>query len=176
MVLVRDMTAGDLGAVGTLAEALVALHHRWDAARFFTTPDVAEGYRRFFTSQLGAEGVLLLSAELDGRVVGYLYGTVEGRDWARLLDPHGAVHDVFVEAGARRHGVARALLEAARERFAERGLARVVLSSATANDEGQALFRALGYRPTMVELTLDLAPRSSESRKSKTPATERAGR
>jgi ribosomal protein S18 acetylase RimI-like enzyme len=159
MVLVRDMQAADLGAVGTLAEALVRLHHQWDTTRFFTTPDVAEGYRRFFRGQLGDERTLLLSAELDGRVVGYLYGTVEGRDWAKLLDPHGAVHDVFVDASARRHGVARALLEAARARFAARGLVRVVLYSATANEEGQALFRSLGYRPTMVELTLDLGPK-----------------
>ena len=30
--------------------------------RFFTTPDVAKGYRRYFASQLGEEGVLLLTA------------------------------------------------------------------------------------------------------------------
>jgi hypothetical protein len=32
----------------------------------------------------------------------------------------------------------------------------VVLYSASSNADGQALFNRLGYRPTMVELTLDL--------------------
>ncbi len=151
------MTAADLGPVGALAEALVQRHHAWDPRRFFTTPDVAQAYRDYFESQLGAPGLVLLVAELEGRVVGYLYGTAEeARDWAMLLERHGAVHDVFVEAGARRRGVARALLEGARARFADRGLPRVVLYAAAANAEGQALFRALGYRPTMVELTLEL--------------------
>ncbi|MFZ5441546.1 MAG: GNAT family N-acetyltransferase [Myxococcota bacterium] len=156
MVTVRDMTLDDLDEVSRLAEQLVLLHHAWDRTRFFTTPDVARGYHRFFQSQLGNAGVLLLTALVDGQVAAYLYGTLEGRDWAKLLDAHGAIHDVFVAPGFRRHGVARALMAEARARFAREGATRVVLYSAAANADGQALFRELGYRPTMVEMTLDL--------------------
>lgn len=60
MMVIRDMTAADLDAVSLLAEQLVMLHHSWDTTRFFTTPDVAKGYRRYFQSQLTEEGVLLL--------------------------------------------------------------------------------------------------------------------
>ena len=155
---IRTMTEADLEPASRLAAQLVALHHRWDAARFFTTPDVEGGYQRFFRSQLGQPGVLLLVAEREGAVVGYLYGSREGRDWARLLDPHGAIHDLFVDPGARHRGVARALLDEAAAHFRREGLLQVVLSSASSNVEGQALFRKLGYRPTMVEMTLDLSP------------------
>lgn len=153
---VRDMTLDDLDEVALLAEQLVLLHHSWDRTRFFTTPEIARGYHRFFQSQLGNAGVLLLTAVCDGKVAGYLYGTLEGRDWAKLLDAHGAVHDVFVSPAFRRRGVARALLDQAARRFASEGAQRVVLYSASSNSEGQALFRQLGYRPTMVEVTLDL--------------------
>lgn len=159
MALVRDMTAADLSAVGLLAEQLVAMHHGWDATRFFTTPSVAQGYRAFFASQLGHAEVLLLSAEVDGAVVGYLYGTMEGRDWAMLLDDHGAVHDLFVAPTVRRGGVGRALMEEARRRFEAAGLARVVLYAASSNAAGQAMFAKLGFRPSMVEMTLDLPRR-----------------
>ena len=150
------MTAADLDPVSLLAEQLVLLHHSWDTTRFFTTPDIAKGYRWYFESQLGEEGVVLLTAEVDGVIAGYLFGTLEKRDWAKLLEAHGAVHDVFVAATARRHGVARGLMDAAKARFEALGAKQMVLYSASANTEGQALFKRLGYRPTMVELTLDL--------------------
>lgn len=156
MMVIRDMTPGDLDPVSLLAEQLVLLHHSWDKTRFFTTPDVAKGYRRFFQSQLGEEGVLLLTAEVDGAVAGYLFGTLESRDWAKLLDAHGAVHDVFVSGAHRKLGVAQALMNEARTRFAKLGAKQVVLYSAASNVEGQALFRKLGYRPTMIEMTIDL--------------------
>jgi ribosomal protein S18 acetylase RimI-like enzyme len=162
MTVIRDMRQGDLEAVSLLAEQLVLLHHSWDTTRFFTTPDVAKGYRRYFQSQLGVEGVLLLTAEVDGAIAGYLFGTLEERDWAKLLDAHGAVHDIFVAGTHRRHGVARALMEAAKARFEKLGAKQVVLYSASSNAEGQALFKRLGYRPTMVEMTLDLRARDDD--------------
>jgi ribosomal protein S18 acetylase RimI-like enzyme len=156
MMVIRDMTAADLDAVSLLAEQLVVLHHSWDTTRFFTTPDVAKGYRRYFQSQLTEEGVLLLTAEVDGAVGGYLFGTLESRDWAKLLDAHGAIHDVYVASSHRRLGVAQALMNEAKVRFQKLGAKQVVLYSASANLEGQSLFKRLGYRPTMVEMTLDL--------------------
>lgn len=150
------MTKADLAAVSKLAEQLVLLHHSWDRTRFFTTPDIARGYHRYFESQLGQDGVVLLTAEHDGVVAGYLFGTYEDRDWAKLLDAHGAIHDIFVDAAYRRKGVAQALMAFAKERFHAGGAQRVVLSSASANVQGQTLFKKLGYRPTMVEMTLDL--------------------
>lgn len=159
MTLVREMTADDLQPVSLLAEQLVKLHHGWDTARFFITDDIAKGYRWYFNSLLGDAESLLLVAELDGVIAGYLYGSVEPRDWAKLLDAHGAIHDVFVAEAHRQHGVARALMNEAKTRLGAKGAKQLVLYSASANTQGQALFRALGYRPTMVEMTLDLTAR-----------------
>lgn len=156
MTVIRDMTEADLDAASLLAEQLVQLHHCWDTTRFFITPDVAKGYRWWFDKNLGEEGVLLLVAEVDGVLAGYLYASLEERDWAKLLDAHGAVHDVFVAPVFRKRGVARALMGEARARFKAMGAKQVVLYSAAANAEGQALFKELGFRASMVEFTLDL--------------------
>lgn len=156
MALVRDMKEADLDAASLLAEELVQLHHSWDRTRFFITPDVARGYRWWFNKQLGAEGVVLLVAEEEGQIAGYLYGSLEERDWAKLLDAHGAIHDVHVSAKFRRRGIAKALMAAAAQKFKALGAKQLVLNSANSNAEGQALFKSIGYRPTMVEMTLDL--------------------
>jgi ribosomal protein S18 acetylase RimI-like enzyme len=165
MTLVREMTADDLQPVSELAEQLVKLHHGWDTTRFFITKDIAKGYRWYFNSLLDDAESLLLVAEVDGVIAGYLYGSVEERDWAKLLDAHGAIHDLFVAESHRKHGVARALMNEARTRLQQKGARQLVLYSASANAQGQALFRALGYRPTMVEMTMDLtAPGAAAAR------------
>jgi ribosomal protein S18 acetylase RimI-like enzyme len=153
VVTIREMRRADLDPVGTLAAELVRQHHRWDPDRFLLAEPVDEGYRWFFGTQLGAPEVVLLVAELEGRVVGYAYGAVQPRDWNLLLEVHGALHDVAVDASCRRRGIGRQLVEAALQALEARGAARVVLMSAAQNAEAQALFEALGFRRTMVEMT-----------------------
>jgi ribosomal protein S18 acetylase RimI-like enzyme len=55
------------------------------------------------------------------------------------------VEDLYVDEGARRRGVARALLEAATERALERGCRRMELDVSEANDAGLALYRSFGF-------------------------------
>jgi ribosomal protein S18 acetylase RimI-like enzyme len=148
------MTKADLESVGALAGQLVRLHHAWDPARFFLEDGVEDGYRWFFGRQLGRPGVVLLVAELEGAVIGYLYGSLEPRDWAKLLDAHGAIHDILVDEAVRRRGVARALMEAGVSALEAGGARQIVLSTATPNQAAQALFRAMGFRDTMIEMTL----------------------
>ena len=52
--------------------------------------------------------------------------------------------------------MATALIERALAMFAERGLPRAVLMTASANAEASALFRRLGFRDTMIEMTREL--------------------
>lgn len=153
---VRPAQLDDLGAVSKLAAQLVRQHHRWDPKRFMLIEPVEQGYHRFLASQLSDAEVLVLVAVRDGKVVGYLYGSLEARNWNALLDACGAVHDILVDESARKSGVASLLMEAACARFKELGAPRVVLSSAAANAEGQKLFEKLGFRRTMVEMTREL--------------------
>lgn len=153
---IRTMEKSDLAEVGQLAGTLVRLHHGWDEQRFMLVAGVEDGYRRYFESQLGVENVLLLVATRGERVVGYLYGALEGRDWNLLLERHGAIHDVCVTPGERHGGIGTALMEEACARLKAQGAQRVVLMSAQSNVEGQKLFEKLGFRRTMVEMTREL--------------------
>ena len=131
---------------------LVRQHHAFDPDRFMLVEPIEEGYRWFLGTQLGRPEGLLLVAELDGAIAGYLYGAVEERDWERLLDRHGAIHDIYVAESFRGRGLGKALLEEAFRRLAPL-VPRIVLSSATANVGAQRLFASVGFRATMVEMT-----------------------
>lgn len=92
-------------------------------------------------------------AESNGAIEGYSYGTLEERDWNLLIDAHGAIHDVFVDDSARRHGVGRRLVSGMIEALESLGASRILLSTMVGNLAAQGLFATVGFRPTMLEMT-----------------------
>ncbi len=152
-VTVRKMTEADLTAAGKMGADLIRLHHAWDETRFFMVDNPDSGYRWFLGTQLKNPETVLLVADVDGTVAGYFYGSVEERDWQRLLDPHGAISDIFVDERFRKQGVGAALMKAGIAALEGLGAKQMVLSSATPNAQAQKLFESLGFRRTMVEMT-----------------------
>jgi ribosomal protein S18 acetylase RimI-like enzyme len=160
--VIRPAEPADLPRLGQLAGQLVRLHHETDPARFMLVDRVEEGYAWWFGREMKREGALILSAVTgDGgdAIVGYAYGTVEERDWNALLDAHGALHDVFVDASARRPGIGRALVKAMVAALEAAGAPRVLLSTMVQNEVAQRVFRECGFRPTMLEMTRNREPR-----------------
>ncbi|HEX9501746.1 MAG TPA: GNAT family N-acetyltransferase, partial [Thermoanaerobaculia bacterium] len=92
----------------------------------------------------------------DGLIVGYIFAALEPLSWKELRGPAGFIHDVAVAVEARRAGIGTRLIEAAVEWLRNRGAPRVILWSAASNDAARAPFRGLGFRETMVEMTMEL--------------------
>jgi len=155
-VIVRAAEPRDLPGIAALAGQLVRQHHDFDAERFMLIANVESGYAHFFAEELSNPDVLLFAAEQAGRVVGYAYARLEPRDWNALLDSCGALHDIFVNDGLRRQGVARRLVEAVREGLRGKGAPRLVLHTASKNLAARKFFAELGFRETMLELTAEL--------------------
>ena len=122
---------------------------------FTKQPEI--GYGRFLVSQLGDPDVLVLVAENETGIVGYAYADIEPLSWRDLRGPCGIVEDVFVDENARQQGAGRALMEAAVAWIRSRGRSQVVLSTMSGNEAAQRLFERLGFRRTMIEMTLDAA-------------------
>lgn len=66
------------------------------------------------------------------------------------------LNDLFVTPAARRRGIGRALLDAARSHAESTGAKRVVLSTAAANREARALYESYGYKQDEVFLVYKL--------------------
>lgn len=154
---VRRATEADLPALGAMAADLVRFHHAIDPLRYLLVDRVEEGYRRWFRQELATSEAVLLVAETEGGpALGYAYGRLEGRDWNLLIDRHAALHDILVKPEARGLGLGRALLDAFCAEVKSLGAPRVLLHTAHSNETAQRLFREKGFRPTMVEMTLEL--------------------
>lgn len=158
MIRVRTATPSDRDALGRFGAALLHQHHAADSKRFIGVEHPEEGYGRFLVSQLGNANSLVMVAENDGAVVGYVYADIELTNWMELRGPCGVVQDIYVDDAARHLGAGRALLAAAIAWVRSKGRTQVVLLTKTRNEHAQHLFTALGFRPTMIEMTLDLDP------------------
>jgi ribosomal protein S18 acetylase RimI-like enzyme len=157
-ITVRPATRADVAAAGRLGAQLVRQHAGFDPQRFMTPAvDVDRGYAWFLGTQLLNAHAVVLVAERDHEVVGYLYGAVEPMSWEELRDEAGFIHDIVVDERARRGGVATRLVDAALAWFASQGMPRVLLWTATGNETAQRLFTRLGFRKTMIEMTKELS-------------------
>jgi ribosomal protein S18 acetylase RimI-like enzyme len=156
--IIRRATPADMPAVGRLGALLVQVHYEFDSLRFMRpSRGTPAGYASFLGSQLDDPDVILLVAERDDEVIGYVYAAMEGRDYMSLRDSAGVLHDIIVDPTSRRSGAGRQLLVEVLAVLKSRGAPRVVLSTAARNEPAQRLFASMGFRDTMIEMTRELA-------------------
>ncbi len=110
-------------------DAVVAIERR-----VFPDPWTPE----FFRSELGLPMVHARVAELEGRIAGYLV--------AWLGPGEGHLGNLAVIPEARRHGLARLLLEDLLERARAADVSRIALEVRVSNFAAQALYRGHGFR------------------------------
>jgi ribosomal protein S18 acetylase RimI-like enzyme len=154
--IIRRAVRADLKAMGRLGAALARVHHDWDPQRFFMWDGIAEGYAWWLGKELKNKQAVLLVAERRRRVVGYAYGRVEPRDWNLLRERCAVGIDLIVEPSARGDGVGPRLGIELMRALQAKGAPRIVLQAAAKNRSAQQLFKRMGFRPTLIEMTREL--------------------
>ena len=156
-VVIRKAEPRDLESLGRLGAMLMKTHYAFDNLRFLAPhPGVEHGYAAFLGARIDSPDDVVLVAEKDGRVAGYLFAALEPMSWKELRGPAGFIHDVLVDEPERRNGIATMLMNAGIDWLREHGAPRVVLGTAAPNKAAQALFHRLGFRDTMIEMTKEL--------------------
>ena len=128
----------------TLAD-LDALAKLFDGYRVFykqsSDPALA---RAFIEERLRLdESVIFIARGENGEALGFtqLYPMFSSVAARRIW----VLNDLFVAPTARKRGVARALMDRARDFAVEKGALRLILETAEDNDAAQALYESLGY-------------------------------
>ena len=156
-LIVRSASGKDADVLGRLGALLVVEHHAFDPERFLAPlADLPQRYGEFLASQMLRPDKIVLAAELEGTVVGYAYGGVEGNDYMVLRGPAAEVYDLVVDPDHRRQGIGSKLLDAALHALAKLGAPQAVLFTAAKNEGAQAMFARCGFRRTMIEMTREL--------------------
>jgi len=152
---IRPATEHDWKRIGALGELLVRTHHGFNPSRFIH-PDSMPGdvYISRVRAEIARGHATVLVADVEGQVVGFLFAGIEPESWKELREVAGYVHDLAVDQAHRHSGVGTALMASAIDWFDARGVSKVMLWTAQQNVDAQRLFHRLGFRPTMIELTL----------------------
>jgi GNAT superfamily N-acetyltransferase len=155
--VIRKAERRDIEALGRLGAIMIRVHHDFDPKRFLAPLEGTErGYGSFLVSRIDSHDSCVFVAEDDGAVVGYVFAALEPMSWMELRGAGGIVHDVLVAEASRGKGIGTKLMEAAIGWLREHGAPQIVLMTASKNDAAHAMFRRLGFRDTMTEMTLDL--------------------
>ena len=127
------------------AEDLDALADLFDQYRQFYAQRADPALARSYLEQrMQREESVLFVAPAAGRPCAFaqLYPTFCSVSAGRLL----VLYDLFVAPEARRRGLARALLQAARDYGAAAGAVRLELSTARTNLPAQRLYESMGWQ------------------------------
>jgi GNAT superfamily N-acetyltransferase len=102
---------------------------------------VPESFAQRLREAVGRGDLEVLAAHAQGRVVGV--AVLAYRLSISAAGPFASIEDLYVEPGARRGGVGRALLEAVGERCAARGVSYI--EAQVEDEEATAFYAAVGY-------------------------------
>ena len=82
MVSIRRAVASDAAQLGLLGAMLMRVHYAFDPQRFLAAgAQAARGYGNFLESQLEDDEAVVLVAERDARIIGYVYAGLEPMSW-----------------------------------------------------------------------------------------------
>ena len=153
--LIRNAQPGDEQLIGDFAVRLFDQHVGYDAKRFSAFANV-DGAARFYRSRFETPDSVVLVAEVDGEVVGFAYLERDDLNYAGLLEKGAWLHDIYVDEATRAEGVGKSLITAAAKAAKRMGAEKLLLTVAAKNFAAQKVFEKAGFRPTMVEMTLNL--------------------
>ncbi len=153
MITIRPATADDVPNILPMVRSITQLHERHDPERFRVLPDVLDRYASWLPARAAdPRSVLLVAQRDDGTLAGFTVGTVEPEVPIFWVPECGWIHDIWVEAAERRHGVARQLVDAAVERFKAIGVGQVRLHTGAFNETARQMFATAGFRTSVVEM------------------------
>lgn len=163
-MLIRPATPDDVPQVCPMVQALADLHERWDLSRFPYLPEIGQRYARWLRERASDPRSVFLVAEREAdatagsRLVGFVVATIEPTIPIYRVREVGFIHDLYVSPDYRNEGIARQLVMRLVERFRELGVVQVRLETAMPNDAARKLFESCGFRPSCVEMMVELAP------------------
>jgi ribosomal protein S18 acetylase RimI-like enzyme len=162
-MVIRHAEPSDIPSLLPMIAKTCALHQSWDAAKYGSVPHPEQQYYNWLASLLKNQRNLCLVAcekESDAiasqKLIALLIATVEREIPIYSLREFGFIQDLWVEPEYRHMGIARQMLEHALAHFTKIGIKQIRLDTASANDFARSLFTSIGFRPSRIEMLLEL--------------------
>ncbi|MGD2153714.1 MAG: GNAT family N-acetyltransferase [Gemmatimonadales bacterium] len=143
---VREASEQDIDRVVELWAEHLDFHARFDP-RFRRREGSEDGFADHLRSRLGDVDFLLLVAEIDGEVEGFLHGELSDYPPCFADRSHGLIYDLAVSPRRQRAGLGTALLENGMAWFSAKGVPTVEGRVLMSNPVAMAFWRKSGFEP-----------------------------
>jgi ribosomal protein S18 acetylase RimI-like enzyme len=152
----RPATPEDVPAVLPMVRKIAAMHQQLDPAKYTFRSDPGEMYRGWLRNRSADPRSVFLVADAGTRLGGFLVATVEDEIPIYRVEQIGFIHDLWVEEEYRHEGIGRQLVTMAVESFRDIGVKQIRCDTAWENPAARELFKACGFRPSTVEMLIEL--------------------
>jgi ribosomal protein S18 acetylase RimI-like enzyme len=153
---IRPAKAQDVPHVIPMVRKIAGMHQELDPAKYTFRSDPGEMYRNWLVNQSRDPRSVFLVADAGEELAGFLIATVIDEIPIYRVEEIGFIHDVWVEDDYRHEGIARQLVTLCVERFREIGVPQVRCDTAWANEPARELFNRCGFRPSVVEMLIEI--------------------
>lgn len=151
--MIRAARKSDAAVIGQLWLQLAEYYRMLDDRMPVPAEDGAQRYASRIVNSLEDSHIRVLVAEEKGVIIGYVLGVIVDTLPEMFVEEHtGFLADIFVLPDYRGRGTGRALVEALKSWFRERGIAHFDWHVATANTEGIAFWRAIHGEDVMIRM------------------------
>ena len=128
-VTVRNAVEADLDRVAELWAEMIELHHGLDDRFWRRKPDGNEIFRQWMAEALGDEKCVLVVAEVDGAVAGFVHGSLVNAPPPVEEKISGNITDVSVGYDYRGKGIGSKLLDELEKSIKQKGGRQVTLNA-----------------------------------------------
>ena len=153
--VIRQAREEDAAAILLLWQEMMAFH----AARepfFSISPDGPGNFLKWVRERIRKSGTRVVVAEAEGGLAGYCLAVISCYPPVFLKADYCEIYDLAVSASYRRGGVGTALFQDIKAWSAGKGITRIEARVALANELSTRFWRAMGLRPYMESLYIDL--------------------
>ena len=127
-----------------------------DPSIFGLRPDADERFHRWIGKLADDPRSMMVVAEEDGRIVGFLPASVEKAPPIYLHNEFAMVHEWWIDPEFQERGVGKALIDRASIELARHGVCQIRICTPERDGDARESFERLGFRGVVREMVLEL--------------------
>ena len=142
---IRKARQRDKDCIVELWKQFIDFHKQRDA-HFSRSRKGHLKFKDFLSKKISARNALVLVAQINRRVVGYVIASIDAYPPVFVDKHYGAIYDLMVDSAFRRRGIGRRLFSETRKWFRKKGMKRIELSVAVTNLLAMRFWKEMGFK------------------------------
>lgn len=142
----RRAIENDIPKIVELWKEFIDFHKIRDSF-FSRSKEAPKNFGKFIADNLRKDDAIVYVAEKDGEVIGHILATIQNYPPVFKIKRYGLVNDLAVSSGYRRLGIGQHLLALVKDWFVNKGIRRIEIEVATANEVSISFWEKMNFKP-----------------------------